>query len=505
MSRKKPLSRNLKIGTRITISSILGIVIPVIFAIIFTYVALNSITSYLNFSSVTTNSYSMLNQIQWSQTMSSVSNELVSSDKKEVKYANIKDIAAPLEKLETKIYIECNSEEFYATTDKISVLNEANSVTRINENENAYYFSNNGMVIVNHAENESERYTILVVNKNYSVKNISTRNTAQNFSSLVFGKTGILFLIIILFFILSTAAVSFITSKTIVKPIKKLAEGANEIANGNLEYKIDYESTNELGQTVDAFNDMSARLKESIEDRNAIEQSRKEMIAGVAHDLRTPLTSVKGYVEGIRDGIANTPEKQEKYLETIYDSTLSMERLLDELLTISRLELGNITLYKESTEVVDFVNRCADEIAPVLEKEGFDFEVNNNCKNGEIIEIDEDRFSRVIQNIVSNSIKYSRKNVKGKIVFETQSYEKSVIFSISDNGIGVESENLSKIFDTFYRADKSRSRVREGSGIGLAVCRQIVELHGGHIWATKNDENGLTILISLKKAGSKNE
>lgn len=505
MPRKKPLSRNLKISTRITLSSILGIVIPVVIAIIISYIALNSITAYFNFSSVTTTKYSMLNQIQWSQTISSISNELISADSDEIKLERIKGYAAPIEKLGAKIFIDENGNELYSSAEKESIFKEADSIIKADGTSNLNYFGNNGMVIVSHAENSGEKYTILIESKNYRVENFSSKHTAQNYSSLVFGKTGLLFFIIILLFMISTAAVSLITSKTIVSPIKKLAKGADEIAKGNLDYKIDYESTNEIGQTVNAFNEMSKRLKQSIDERNRIDQSRKEMIAGVAHDLRTPLTSVKGYVEGIRDGIANTPEKQEKYLETIYDSTLSMEKLLDELLTISRLELGNITLYPEKIKVSDFVESCRSFIEPMLTKEGFDFEIRNNCGDGDIVEMDEDRFLRVIQNIIANSLKYRRKNVKGKITFEAQGYEKSVILSIADNGTGVESENLSKIFDTFYRADKSRTNVKDGSGIGLAVCRQIVELHGGHIWASKNDDNGLTILISLKRVGENDE
>ena len=321
----------------------------------------------------------------------------------------------------------------------------------------------------------------------------------QRFSFPELGKMSSLFVIIIILFILSIVALSFITSKTIVSPLKKLSEGADEIAKGNLDYKIDYDSTNEIGQTVKAFNSMTERLKQSIDDRDRIEQSRKEMIAGVAHDLRTPLTSVKGYVEGLRDGIANTPEKQERYLNTIYDSTLSMEKLLDELLTISRLELGNIELDMDLININDFISDCENELQPILEEKGFDFEVNNNCGENDKVMLDTARFERVIQNIVSNSIKYARKDVKGKIVFEAQSYEKSVILSISDNGIGLEGDNLSIIFDSFYREDKSRTRVKEGSGLGLSVCKQIVELHGGHIWATKNETYGITILISLNK------
>ncbi len=496
---KNRSTRNLKISTRITLSAVFGIIIPVVVAVIFSSVMLSSITSYFNFSDVTTNSYSMLNQIQWNQTMSSISNELVSEADREHKYNAVNGYVTSIENIGAKVYIECNGTAFYSTADRDTVLGEANNIISVDTERNVNYFGENGMVIITHAEKQGECYLVVVENTNYSVEDITARNTAQNFSSLVFNKTSVLFLLIVLLFILSIAALSFITSRTINVPIRKLTEGAKNIADGNLDFNIDYESTNEIGQTVKAFNAMTRRLKSSIEAQNKIEQSRKEMIAGIAHDLRTPLTSVKGYVEGIRDGIANTPEKQKSYMDTIYSSTLSMEKLLDELLTVSRLEIGNIELNKSDVNLTDFLNDCADELSVELGNEGFDFEFINKCSDSALVEIDVDRFSRVIQNIVSNSIKYKKPDVKGKIILEAQEYAKSVIISIKDNGIGLDSESLPRIFETFYRADKARTKVSEGSGLGLSVCKQLVELHGGQIWASSEEGNGLTVLISLYK------
>ncbi len=498
-NRKKHSSRNLKISTRITLSTVFGIIIPVVIVAVLSSIVLNSITNYLNFSSVTTNSYSMLNQIQWNQTMSSISDVLISNDGEDEKLAKIDGFVSPLEEFGTKIYIEQNGEEFYSTDDREEVVKTAGSILEIDTERNTNYFAENGMVIITHAENGSTRYLVIIANENYSVNDASHRYAPQSFSSLVFGKTGLIILLIILIFIITIIVLSFITSKTISKPIKKLARGANEIADGNLDFVIDYNSTNEIGQTVAAFNDMTQRLKASIEDRNQIEQSRKEMIAGVAHDLRTPLTSVKGYVEGLRDGIAKTPEMQERYLKTIYSSTLSMEHMLDDLLTISRLELGSIELDKKLINLNDFLNDCAAELGFELEKQGFDFVYSNFCEEPFFTELDEKRFERVIRNIISNSVKYAKKDVKGRIELTARGYSKSVIINIADNGIGLDSQSLPMIFEAHYRADKARSRVDEGSGIGLAVCKQIVELHGGHIWATGSEGEGLTIHISLER------
>lgn len=507
---EKARPRNLTIGARITVSTVCAIIIPLIIIASFATFLLSSISSYFDFSVVTTNSYSAVNLIQWSQTLSSISNELASDDTEYEKKQMVNDLASPLEKIGSLIYIEKNGDTFYSSADKDTILQKANQITTVDTNVNINHFSENGVVIVNHAAHKnsdvaSDVYLVIIVNEDYVVNDATTGNY-ENFSAFLFSKTGVLLLLIALLFVVSITILSIITSSTINRPIKKLVRGAQEIAKGNLDYKIDYESTNELGKLVDSFNDMTSQLKESIENQNSAEQSRKETIAGVAHDLRTPLTSIKGYVEGLMDGIANTPEKQQQYLKTIYSSALDTEKMLDDLLTISKLELGNIDLVKKTVCVTEFFDDCAQEISLELEKAEFDFEYTNNCDNTAFVQLDTDRFARVIRNIISNSLKYKKSEEKGKIQLAVESYEKSVIISIADNGIGLESKNLNRIFESFYRADPSRTKVSEGSGIGLAVCKQIVELHGGHIWATSKEGEGLTIFISLEKVvGEQNE
>ena len=499
MKNKKRSSKNLKITTRITISAVVGILVPVIILLAFSSVFQNVMASYFGFATVTTKSYSTLNQMQWSQTTLSISNELVSDSSEEKKAASINEFVTPLEKLGSVIYIEKNGVPFYATTNKEDVIAKADSIVQINTDTNINYFGENGMVIVNHAIDDSERYLIIITSSDYSVNDVSKRFAPQNITKLLFSKTGVLFLIIAGVFIIAIIIISFITSRTISKPLQKLSYGANEIASGNLDYIIDYDSTNEIGVTVKSFNHMTHQLKKLTESEQNIDQSRKEMIAGVAHDLRTPLTSVKGYVEGLMDGIANTPEKQQLYLKTIYTSTLNMERLLDELLTVSRLELGNIELDCKPININDFLDDCAQELNTELSQQDFDFIYNNNCDDDFVAMLDPDRFQRVIRNIVSNSLKYAKKDERGKIELSAQTYQKSVIITLADNGIGLEGENLTKIFESFYRADPARTRTSEGSGIGLSVARQIVELHGGKIWATGKEGRGLTILISLPR------
>lgn len=496
---KKRSSKNLKISTRIIITSILGIVIPLLIVTTFSTVLINTISTYFNFSSVTTNSYSTINQIQWSQTISGINSELIDDNSDESTLEAIKAFVAPLEKFGTLIYIERDGEVFYQSETDVDILETASALVNLDDDKNLNYFGNDGLVIVNHATHRNERYTVTIVNNNYTVNDANIRSSAKGFTSTLLGRTGLIILVIVMLFVISMAVISLITSKTIVKPIKKISKGAEEIAKGNLDYEIDFSSTNELGQMVDSFNNMRLRLKQSLDDIQAAQSAKQVVVAGIAHDLRTPLTSVKGYAEGLRDGIANTPEKQKQYIETICESINNTEKILDDLLTISKLELNGLELEKEDVSAKAFFEDGAAEIKQMLDAHDFDFTYSCHCSDETIISVDTDRFARVISNVISNSIKYARENIRGSVYMALNEYERTVIIEITDNGIGVDKQSLPKIFDVMYRADPARTRVAKGSGLGLSVCKQIVELHGGTIWATSRSGQGLSIFISMPK------
>lgn len=499
-AKKAHYSRNLKINTRIILTNTIAGVLVLLLVFIISMAVRGTLPSFYNISKVDTKSFSMLNQLQWNQAITTLSNAIATNDKNDENRKYIEAVANNLEKIDCRVYIASDEGVYYSTQNSQDIISLAESITSVDLDKNMNYYGENGVVIVAHTKHKGMEYTILIASDDYIMEDGANRNVNQELIKAMFGRTGLVIGLIVAVFVIAIVVISFISSKTISKPISKLAQGAEELARGNYDYVIDYESTNEIGQTVKSFNYMVTTVKKSIEQREEIERSRKEMIAGVAHDLRTPLTSVKGYVEGLRDGIASTPEKQKRYLDTIYSSTLDMQRLLDELLTTSRLELGQIQLELETINVNDFLADCNDELKKQLEKVDFEFKYNNPYEAEPIyVALDTDRFIRVITNIVSNSIKYADKSRRGKLTLELQSYSKSVIISITDNGIGVDSDNLTRIFDTFYRADQARTRVREGSGIGLSVCKQIVELHGGHIWATSSVGEGTTILISLDK------
>jgi len=486
----KQTTKNFKIRTRIVLTSVLAIIIPIIIIVSFSSVFINTMAARLDFSSVTTNSYSLINQIQWNQTINDISNALIIEKDDEKKLEILKGLISPIESIGCSFYIEKNGSALYESKNSEIDLNS------INKNENIYQFKNKDLTIVSHTADSSNAYTIIIKSSSYTVSEISSKAAAENYNSLITSRAIIIVAVIAGIFILTIIIISLITSNTLIKPINKISAGANELASGNMNYEIDYSSKNELGILAENFNNMSRQIKYFMEKQSKADLQQKEMIAGIAHDLRTPLTSIKGYVEGLRDGIADTPEKREHYLNTIYASTCDTEKMLDDLLTISKLELGNITLHLEKVSVEDFIN-FASELQAELTKNEFNFEIINHSKSNPCFRIDTDKFVRVINNIISNSIKYRRPDVKGKIIFNISEYSQSIIFEIKDNGMGVDKESLPRIFDTLYRADKARSNVRDGSGLGLSVCKQIIEMHGGMIWAQSEIGNGLSIFISL--------
>lgn len=499
MKLKKHNSKNLKIKTRVAVAAISGIATAIVMTAILALLLNAFLPSFYNFASVNTKSYSLLNQVQWSQTVSAITSELTGNSSRAQKEEQLNKIFDEAEKVNADIFIQKSNGEYFSRKSKREILEKAHNIVEFDQTQNVNYFGDNGLLIISHASKGNNEYTIFITSDDYSV--MDTQTSTTNSAKLISTRTTFILVIIILILVLSITVMSLITAQGITKPMKKLTDGIEEISKGNLDYRIDYDSTNEIGVTVKALNEMAARLKESIRQRNEIDESRKQMTAGIAHDLRTPLTSIKGYVEGLRDGIANTPEKQKEYIQTIYNSANDIERLLNELQTISLLERRSLELNKQEINLHEFLTDYVADAQFTAKKNNFEIiykEPKDDDKNI-TVSLDPARFSRVLMNIISNSIKYASKARNGKLTITLNGYDKSVIIALEDNGIGISDKNISHIFETFYRADQARTRVSDGSGIGLAVCKEIIEQHGGHIWATSTEGEGTTILISLNK------
>lgn len=314
----------------------------------------------------------------------------------------------------------------------------------------------------------------------------------------------LLFISLILILVITNGILTYFVSKRIIVPIKELQKAAKEIKEGNLNVPIKPHSNDELGQLALGFDEMRIRLKESIEQQLAYEENRKELVANISHDLKTPITTIKGYIEGIRDGVANTPEKINRYIQTVYSKSIDLDHMIDELFLYSKLDLHRIPFHFEKILFDQYLQDFVEELR--LDVEGKKVEVELTIEKNKNYEINGDRehLKRVIMNIVNNSLKYIEKDNK-KLSFHLSTIDSKILFKMADNGPGIAEENLPFIFDRFYRADMARGTEKGGSGLGLSITKRIIEEHQGNIWAESKKGQGTTILFTLEKAGDINE
>jgi len=284
--------------------------------------------------------------------------------------------------------------------------------------------------------------------------------------------------------------------KKLIVPLELLSYGAEQIKDGNLDFEMNYESDDEFARVCGDFDEMRLRLKNSVDMQIKYEENRKQLVVGISHDLRTPLTAIKGYVEGLRDGVANTPEKQKKYLNTIYTKACDMDILVDQLFLFSKLDTGNFPFKFDIVNIKEYMNNFYMHVKNEFYGKDVEIFFNNKCSDLCKIKIDCQEMNRVLLNIIENSIKY-KGDCNGKIKINLDEEEDFVVLELSDNGKGVEEEELSNLFESFYRGDASRTNPNEGSGLGLAIAKNIVEAHDGKIVAYNKD--GLTIKITLPK------
>ena len=286
--------------------------------------------------------------------------------------------------------------------------------------------------------------------------------------------------------------------KCFFAPMRKLRKAMKTITEGNLacEVKEDYEE--ELGGLCRDFENMRIHLKEAIDDKMRNDRDTKELISNISHDLKTPLTTIKGYVEGILDGVADSPDKMDRYLKTVYNKANDMERLIGELTLYSKIDTNEIPYNFIKINVKAYFDDCAEEIRTELESRNFVLTYLNYVPDDVCLIADPEQLYRVINNIISNSIKYNNK-ARGVINIRVREEKEYIHLEIEDNGQGVSPEEAGRIFERFYRTDASRNSRTGGSGIGLSIVKKIVEAHGGTIWAVSNKNVGLTMHILLRK------
>jgi signal transduction histidine kinase len=352
----------------------------------------------------------------------------------------------------------------------------------------------------------------------YGVSEAQHRSTSKNEAvqeadyDITIGETGVdgsglrimtkdLFFTALVILIFTSVSVGLWIYRSVATPLVKLRKATQNIKDGNLDFVLDVEGADEFAELCRDFEEMRRRLKESAEEKLVLDKENKELISNISHDLKTPITAVKGYVEGIMDGVADTPEKMDRYVRTIYNKTVEMDHLINELTFYSKIDTNRIPYTFSKLNVEDYFSDCAEEVGLELETRGIQLCYANYVDSDVQVIADGEQIRRVIHNIISNAIKYmdKGKGMKGIIQIRVKDVGDFVQVEIEDNGKGIAAKDLPYIFDRFYRTDVSRNSAKGGSGIGLSIVRKILEDHGGKVWATSREDIGTIMYFVLRK------
>ena len=307
-----------------------------------------------------------------------------------------------------------------------------------------------------------------------------------------------LFFTALVILIFTSVSIGLWIYRSVATPLAKLRKATQNIKEGNLDFVLEVDGTDEFAELCRDFEEMRRRLKESAEEKVLLDKENKELISNISHDLKTPITAVKGYVEGIMDGVADTPEKMDRYVRTIYNKTNEMDHLINELTFYSKIDTNRIPYTFSKLNVDDYFSDCAEEVGLELETRGIQLYYANYVEKDVLVIADGEQIRRVIHNIISNAIKYMDKP-KGVIQIRVKDVGDFIQVEIEDNGKGIASKDLTYIFDRFYRTDVSRNSSKGGSGIGLSIVRKILEDHGGKVWATSREGIGTIMYFVLRK------
>lgn len=313
--------------------------------------------------------------------------------------------------------------------------------------------------------------------------------------------TALLYVIIwlllcIIVFMVTVTIITRLLSISIQKPINDLTIAADNIKKGDLDFQVMGSGYDEIDSLCESFDSMRQALKRANEKEKYMQEERSLLLANLSHDLKTPITSIKGYIDGIRDGIADTPEKQRRYLNTIYAKASMIDDMVNNLSIFSKLEMSKLTFNFIEGDIISFLRDLLEDYRLDLEKNNLKLELDIENSSA-IVKIDYEKMGRVFSNLIGNAIKY-KKNKDGTLKVSSHIEDNGIYVTITDDGIGINESELKKVFESFYRIDTARNMNIKGSGLGLGIAKQIVEKHGGKIWLKSGGEGkGTTAIIYL--------
>lgn len=462
----------LKLKNRLFLYNIMIIVCSSLFLIfIFTYINQNSKEILYNINENTVDERSQIIK------------ELLDPKKES------EEVQKNLQPFNYKLYVYDNKELIYGTNN--DTLNLLLKKYHYKGNQTRILFVDNRTIVMKNIDNKiyfAVQEKFKVQKKPHDVNHISPFRK--------FLLTIIILIIIILFLLLFiTIYLSNNLLKKVIEPLNLLKEGASRVENGDFSQPIIYEIDDEFAPVINNFNNMQQSLKEKTIKQQQYEKAKQEMISGISHDIRTPLTVVKGNIKGIQDGVAKTQVKQKEYLNIAYNRTIDIENLLNRLFDTFKYETNEIKTHKEEVDIIAYIDELIKNNEHYLNKH---FKVITSCSqiNNKIF-IDKLQFKRIFDNLFNNAVKHNptKKDLKININISEENNQLIIIFK--DNGQGIKENNCEKIFNEFFKEDESRNNDKNSSGLGLFIVKKIIELHNGTITAENDD--GLKFTIILKE------
>ena len=278
--------------------------------------------------------------------------------------------------------------------------------------------------------------------------------------------------------------------------IAEITEGINRIAGGDFESKIPVRYKDELSSVADTVNRLSVSIQKMIAMQKENEQSKNDLITSVAHDLKTPLTSIIGYLDLVRLGKVADENIKQKYVGIAYHKAKRLQNLIEDLFAYTQLSFGTVTLRNSELDMVKFLEQIAEEFYPILKDSNLEYTFHTGVAKA-VVYGDGDMLERVFANLYGNAVKYGKDGEKVEASLEEK--EDTFEIRITNYGQLIPKEEIEHIFERFYRVDSSRSSDTGGTGLGLAIARNIVVMHGGSITATSN-VGGTTFTVVLNKA-----
>jgi len=298
-----------------------------------------------------------------------------------------------------------------------------------------------------------------------------------------------LFLISIAVSVLISVVLVYVFSLKMTSPLKQINNAAKVIASGEFNKRLDIKSRDEIGELAKSFNQMALALQN-------IEEMRRGFIANVSHELRTPMTSIRGFIEGILDGTI-PPDKHKEYLSIVRDEANRLNRLVNDLLDLARMEAGETSLALRKFDINELIRICIIKFESMIIRKNIRVEAEFE-EEKMLVNADPDAIERVLNNLVHNAIKFTSEG--GRIAVSASWYKDKALVSVKDNGAGINEDEIDRIWDRFYKSDKSRGKDKTGAGLGLAIVKSIIKEHGQEIWVESKPGAGAKFTFTLDRA-----